>query len=282
MNTLGNWLRTAREAKGLSLRDAEAVTRIRARYLQALEIGDYAAMPAGEAQVRGFLRRYASFLGLSPEEAITRYEHEASGEGISAAEHVTPPPPPAPTASASTGISSSRPFPRLALIGLGITAGAILLVAAFLFIRPQLQPSSESPSAAAAASESPTSTVFTSSANTPLAQVAQPTPTFPASSGSGVTVTLKPEEHVWVRVTADGFIAFEGMLEPDASQTWRADELVVVETGNGAGLTAVVSGQEQGALGGRAELSARGWGPEGELEVPPPAVPTAAVEENSP
>jgi cytoskeleton protein RodZ len=59
-------LRAAREARGLSYQDVEAATRIRARYLEALETGKYDVMPGGEAQVRGFLRRYATFLNIPP------------------------------------------------------------------------------------------------------------------------------------------------------------------------------------------------------------------------
>jgi len=78
MESLGRWLRTARGAKALTLEEIEAITCIRVRFLEALESGDYGAMPSGEAQTRGFLRRYAAFLGLSPEEAIARYEQEAA------------------------------------------------------------------------------------------------------------------------------------------------------------------------------------------------------------
>jgi hypothetical protein len=94
------------------------------------------------------------------------------------------------------------------------------------------------------------------------------TPTFPVST-NGVTMTLEAREHVWVRVTVDGFTAFEGMLSPGAPQTWVGQEMVIVETGNGAGVVAVVNGQSQGPLCGRGEVCARGWGPEGEIPVSP-------------
>jgi hypothetical protein len=96
------------------------------------------------------------------------------------------------------------------------------------------------------------------------------TPTFPASADGGVALTLEALEHTWVRVAADGFVTYEGMVTLDNPLSWTAAEMVVVETGNGAGVIAVVNGQSQGPLCGRGEVCARGWGPQGKIEVPPP------------
>ena len=60
---IGQQLRQAREARQLSLEQVAQATHIRLRYLQALETGDFAALPS-DVQARGFLRAYASFLNL--------------------------------------------------------------------------------------------------------------------------------------------------------------------------------------------------------------------------
>ncbi len=69
---IGDELRRAREARGLSLRDIQAETKIRLRYLEALEDGDFSVIP-GEVYARGFLRSYAQQLGLNSEEIMDRY-----------------------------------------------------------------------------------------------------------------------------------------------------------------------------------------------------------------
>lgn len=69
----GNILRTARESKGWTLPEAEEATKIRVRYLQALEEENYAILP-GAAYSKGFLRTYANHLGLDPEEIIGLYK----------------------------------------------------------------------------------------------------------------------------------------------------------------------------------------------------------------
>jgi cytoskeleton protein RodZ len=69
--SLGAWLAAAREAQGRSLADAEKATRIRRRFLEAIESGQWNQLPS-EIVGRGFLRNYARFLGLDPDEAYGR------------------------------------------------------------------------------------------------------------------------------------------------------------------------------------------------------------------
>jgi cytoskeleton protein RodZ len=69
---IGRGLREERERLGLSLRQAEADTRIRARYLAALEDEQFDELP-GEAYVRGFLRSYAAYLGLDGARYVAAY-----------------------------------------------------------------------------------------------------------------------------------------------------------------------------------------------------------------
>jgi cytoskeleton protein RodZ len=60
---VGNKLRNARTRRKLSLQDAEEATKIRARYLQALEDEDWDQLP-GDTYARAFIRTYGALLGL--------------------------------------------------------------------------------------------------------------------------------------------------------------------------------------------------------------------------
>jgi len=73
MGDLGQLLQEAREQKGVSLEQVEEATRIRQKFLQALEEENFGTLPA-EAYVKGFLRNYATYLELDPEEVIALYE----------------------------------------------------------------------------------------------------------------------------------------------------------------------------------------------------------------
>src|SRR3954452_21245055 len=63
MFEIGNSLREARVRQQLELGEVELATKIRARYLRALEEETFDALPA-QTYVKGFLRTYADYLGL--------------------------------------------------------------------------------------------------------------------------------------------------------------------------------------------------------------------------
>jgi cytoskeletal protein RodZ len=67
----GPILRERREAMGVTLAEAEVATRIRQKYLAALESDEWDLLP-GEVVGRGFLRNYSTYLGIEPTEMIER------------------------------------------------------------------------------------------------------------------------------------------------------------------------------------------------------------------
>jgi transcriptional regulator with XRE-family HTH domain len=69
---IGNSLREARERQGLAYPEIESATKIRAKYIRALEEEDFTAIP-GDAYIRGFLRTYADYLGLDPDVYVDEY-----------------------------------------------------------------------------------------------------------------------------------------------------------------------------------------------------------------
>ena len=95
MFEIGNSLREARVRQGIDYPTAEAGTRIRSRYLRAMEDEDFDLLP-DPSYVRGFLRAYATYLGIDPALVLDEYESRY-GELAQA------PAPPAPTtATAAT------------------------------------------------------------------------------------------------------------------------------------------------------------------------------------
>src|SRR5262245_64359734 len=68
-------LYAARERKGVDLYRAERDTKIRARYLAALERGEYGEL-GGDVYIKGFLRNYAMYLGLDAEEVVAQWRRE--------------------------------------------------------------------------------------------------------------------------------------------------------------------------------------------------------------
>jgi cytoskeletal protein RodZ len=93
VHKLGEVLRTAREGKGVDLARVERDTKIRERYLSALERGEYRELP-GAVYTKGFLRNYGAYLGLDPEYLIDLYRIEtATAAGQRPARPAGPPRP---------------------------------------------------------------------------------------------------------------------------------------------------------------------------------------------
>jgi cytoskeleton protein RodZ len=74
-NGVGNKLREARTRRRLGLPDVEAATKIRGRYLQAIENEDWDQLP-GDTYARAFIRTYGTFLGLDGERLAEEQRQE--------------------------------------------------------------------------------------------------------------------------------------------------------------------------------------------------------------
>lgn len=75
MSDLGALLRKAREEHGLTLEDVQETTKIRKRYLEAIESGDHSVLP-GTFYLRAFVKNYCEAVGLDADEVLRLYQHE--------------------------------------------------------------------------------------------------------------------------------------------------------------------------------------------------------------
>jgi hypothetical protein len=120
---IGNSLREARERQGLGYPEIELATKIRSKYIRALEEEDFTAIP-GDAYIRGFLRSYAEYLGLDGDVYVDEY----ASRFITSWRDELPPPP-----QRHRVRRRERPLERRAvlLVLAGIVLVAVLVFAAF-------------------------------------------------------------------------------------------------------------------------------------------------------
>lgn len=71
-SSFGDWLRRQREMREISLRDIADRTKISLRYLEAMEADRFDLLPAA-VFAKGFLREYARYVGLSPDDVVNHY-----------------------------------------------------------------------------------------------------------------------------------------------------------------------------------------------------------------
>jgi cytoskeletal protein RodZ len=74
VSELGQLLKKARLENDISLEQLEEMTKIRKRYLEAIETGDYKILP-GSFYVRAFIKSYAESVGLDPNEVLGLYRN---------------------------------------------------------------------------------------------------------------------------------------------------------------------------------------------------------------
>lgn len=90
MFEIGNSLREARLRQGLEIPRIEAETKIRGKYLRALEEEQFEVLP-GDTYVKGFLRTYADYLGLDGQLYLDEYNSRfAAAEELSFAQSTAP------------------------------------------------------------------------------------------------------------------------------------------------------------------------------------------------
>ena len=125
-------LYAARERKGVDLYRAERDTKIRARYLGALERGDYKELP-GAVYTKGFLRNYALYLGLDPDEVLLQWRTERGNAKEAPPAIVVP----RPITTPRKGLSFSPGLVVAALLTVVIVAfGVYLGVQVLRFAKP--------------------------------------------------------------------------------------------------------------------------------------------------
>lgn len=264
---LGLWLRRARENRQLTLEDVESALKIRSRYLQALEFGDYATLP-GVVQTRGFLRNYARFLGLPVDEALARYEAELSGSPMQPRDiaiHVetpgrqglrswAPPPPSVDEEIASTRARDSRGLMNI-LLGVIVV---FLLIAGGSYIALRSVDKQATPPRA-------TNVEVAQTIQSPPEETQPSTPIFPVASDGSVRLRIIPNSSAWISISADEQVVFQGIAEAQQVLEAVAEELLIVATGNGGAFQLYVNGTDWNLLGEQGEVVRRAWSPEGEV-----------------
>jgi hypothetical protein len=227
-------LRDARHKKHASLEQAAAATRIKVPFLAALEDGEYESLP-GPAYITGFLRNYASYLGLHPDDVVQEYN---------AYRPITHP-----TVRPATRVLASGYHRENRARFLWGLAAIVLLLAAAYAIKQYNDASAHS------------FTPLNVSPST-LGGTISPTPK-PHTAQRLAHVTLQALMPVWVRVTVNGHRAFQGVLRAHASRVWKGRSVYIL-TMNGTHLRAVYNGRQRGLLATRrgavVELAtAHGW-----------------------
>jgi len=291
LETIGATLRAAREARGWTIEEVERATRIRARYLIALEKGEYDALPSA-LQARGFLRNYAQHLGLNPDQTLSQLDEaltpqRSTGLPSLISRGTRAPASPAVRAAprvvtAQVGTAPTSPLAAIRRVRRLFTPDILLLLVISLavlgfFVWGGLRLAD---------------TVFNPAASTPTAEFLGPTETPSPTIIAGITATFTPppplvsfsnvqlilqiEQRTFVRVSVDGTLAFEGLAFPNERKEFTG-QLVEVTTGNAAGVRVIFNQRDLGPMGGIGEVVSRQYLPSGLITLTPTITFTPSI-----
>ena len=225
LRTIGEALRSAREAQGKSLDDAAVATRIRSSYLEALEREQFGEL-GGSVYAKGFLRSYAGYLGVDPAPLLEAYRAQETPEAP-LFEHAP---------RAIGGLGSGRRRPSWLIVAI-VCVSIVLLVSLWGLLRPAPDPSDAQPP-------------FVTTPATRAGAAAPPATASTALSAKAaardVTITLRYVAASWTRVTADGRVAFEGTPGPGQRRSFTARRSLELVLGYPAGVHLTVNGRDLG------------------------------------
>jgi cytoskeleton protein RodZ len=270
---LGEELRDARFALGLSVEDIAASLRIRRPYLVALEEGRVRDLPA-PAYAVGFVRAYARALGLDEDEVVRRFR-EASGPAVQRkTDLVFPEPVP----------ERGLPAGALVLVGAVLAVGAYIgwyqwsgsgdrMVDAVAPVPPRIEQAARlDPPATPMAPPSPTTAqaapmaapvaalapaplaapvpAWAPPAPPPAASPAMAPPPAPAAPEGRILLRARADAWIQLRDRATGTVLLNRVLRPGETYAVPPREGLLFTTGNAGGLDILVDGQPVPALGG--------------------------------
>ena len=240
MDTLGSYLREARESLGLDLREASQQTRIALNFLKAIEDEDFAKLP-GEVFVKGFLKNYARFLHLPEEEVMKRYASHVSPAQAAPASNRLPLVKAAKTKVGETRPASVPDHPApLPEGGARLeqylwAGGIVILVAALLIVVIPARHRGPDPGAPVR------STVTVTDRTTTAETVTGPTSTMVPEK---LYLDIIALDDLWVLVRTDASPQKKAVLKKGESVTWSADERFVLSYGGAGSAKILLNGRE--------------------------------------
>ena len=230
MFEIGNSLREARLRQGFELPRVEADTKIRAKYLRALEEEHFEMLP-GDTYVKGFLRTYAEYLGLDGQLYVDEYNSRFARD-----EEFPPMQSSGPRRKPAARTMESN-FVVVALAG--IVAVTILVVVAWKF----------------GTSDSPTTTPLLDGAGSTTTQggtdtngQAQEPPAAPKPRKARLVLRATGGD-CWVQVRstgASGELLYEGTLQQGQTQRFAKWKKLWLQLGAPAYLKAKLNGHSTG------------------------------------
>lgn len=257
---VGELLAERRQAMGASLTDVEGATLIRSLYIEAIERGDYSAVP-GEIYLKLYIKSYASFLGMDPQQAASMLDRELTQEPEGkvedkAEEKAIPPSETSMDKRMLQRIKIEQKRRQAARKRTLTTALVIFVLAAIVLVVyialggkwGGTQVAQDAGISNPPPLTQPASGQETEVQTPPDITVTEVTEPEPQSSVHLLTISFS--EDCWIRAYADGRRAFEGIKKAGEDLVVSGDKGIWVRIGNAGGTSLKYNGEDLGVPGG--------------------------------
>ncbi|MCM8783277.1 MAG: DUF4115 domain-containing protein [Candidatus Omnitrophica bacterium] len=207
MINIGETLRKKRESKKLTLESVYQATRIPPHILSHLEKEEFDKL-AGVLYVKGFLKKYAEFLGLNSSEIVNTYLSSLSQ---------TEPPSVTPVASSKEvfSIFKNKGIIRKIIVGLVLVIAVFLLFKTISFSKKISAMRKEKK---ISLKEKPAESLF-------------------IPKKEALILKIKAKKDTWIQLKADGKIVFQHILKTGTEDSWNAKENFELWVGEAKNLT---------------------------------------------
>jgi cytoskeletal protein RodZ len=222
--SIGERLRSAREAKEITLDSACRITKIQKGVLEAIE-ADRVEDILEPAYAKIFIKKYAAYLGLDGTALVQEYLALRGGDI------------PDSSLSVETELTGAKPPPVIKKVLIPAGLGLVGLIG-LVFIGSLAQDFFRS--AASEARKAPAETLSSSSKKSGK-------PIVPLSKQ--LKLTIRVSDEVWLQVKSDGTVIFQNVLSKGSSETWIARKELELWTGNASAMDLHLNGKQLGSLG---------------------------------
>jgi len=259
---LGQYLKNIREQRNVSLEDIHKETKIRKRYLTAMESGDFNIIPGGDVYIKGFLRNYSLCIGIEPSSIIELYS-KLSGEkkeekNVAVSSNTNTDTIQIDVFSSKFGNFIEQNYKKILAIILSGLLVIVLIISIRALIGRQLPGDKVLQPVKTPLTQEPPPKIIekSSSEETPmveeknvLVELVEDTSqnTVYEIDDNNIEVTLGDiTGRCWISVQKDGKKDFEGILNQGDTKTWKASENIKIRIGNPPVVKLIVNGKDLG------------------------------------
>ncbi len=263
MQGIGKVLKDERERRGITLEEVAEATKIRTKYLDAIERDAFDVLP-GEVYARGFVTAYLKYLGIkdAPEVVEIMKKKPASQPESPAQSAEQEPEQVGSRRERKKGSSGyeEKPLSKRSTLIILLSIGAVLLLLGLQWIY-----SSQQADLRDEPEQQPQEQVEEQTPETPVEPVEPVEPAEPeAPVYEGLEMHIEildassEEDRCWMRITVDGQ-ATEVTLSEGQTQDVQAAESIELSLGNAGVVQVTVNGQDLGVMGGMGEVLKRSF-----------------------